>query len=188
RSRSPGSTGSVFSPEITAVRTPESRVRSASPASTFTSIEQPFHSVNSRHFVYDFWCYGCRSGGSAGTSLHIVIGEGEHGGIWLQLGGGASEAVSHGALPVARVGAGYPYPLEAAFLKPRADLRHQVGLPAGSGPHHGATGRTQLRAIADRPLDAVVGHVAEQPAGKHEVGRHQVGVRAGDRGVAFDDL
>jgi hypothetical protein len=48
--------------------------------------------------------------------------------------------------------------------------------------------RAQLGAVADHAPHVVVGHVAEHPAGEHQVGRHHPGVPIGQRRVAGHHL
>ncbi len=115
-----------------------------------------------------------------------MAGEGEHAGPPLQRDRGPGEAVR--ARPPALRRVGHPTQLEAAVGEPVADLRHQVGLPPATGPHHRAAVRAQLGAVADRAPHVVVGHVAEHAADQHQVGRHHPGVVIGQRRVAGHHL
>ena len=115
-----------------------------------------------------------------------MVVEPEHDRIRRERCRSAREAVRAGALqaPWTR----QPFPLEAALLEPGAHLRDQVGLPAAPRPDDRAAGGAQLRAVAGHPLDIGVRDVAEHPAHEHQAGRRQVGVQAGQRGIADDDL
>jgi hypothetical protein len=115
-----------------------------------------------------------------------MAGEGEHAGPAFQRDRGRGEAVRARSPALGRVG--HPERLEAAVGEPVTDLRHQVRLPPAAGPHHRAAARAQLGAVADRAPHVVVGHVAEHPAGQHQVRRHHPGVVIGQRRVAGHHL
>jgi len=116
----------------------------------------------------------------------VVVGEGEHGRVGLKRFRRGGAAVGTDALDVIR--AGQRGAVEPALLEPGTNRRDQVRRPAGPGPDHGAALGTELRAVTDCPLDVRVGHVAEQPAGEHQVSRDEVGVLAGQRSIAGDDF
>jgi hypothetical protein len=118
--------------------------------------------------------------------VDVVVVEPEHDRVPLERGRGRGEAVRAAALPAA--GSRQPHPLEAPLLEPRADGRHQVGFPAAPGPDDGAARGAQLGAVTGHPTHIGVRHVAEHPAHQHQVGRRQVSVLAGQRGVADHDL
>ena len=115
------------------------------------------------------------------AAADVVVVEPEHDRVPLKRDRAGGEAVRAAALPV--LGTGEPDPLEATLLEPGAHPQ-PVGLPAAPGPYGGAPSGAQLRAVADHPLHTGVGDVPEHPADEHQVGRDQVRVLAGQRGVA----
>ena len=101
--------------------------------------------------------------------------------------GGASS--SSRADACGRIGDGDECQLgEAVLLEPRAHDRSDVGLECSTCPYHGCTGRAERGQVVHRPLDVLVGHVAEDTAHEHDVGGNEARVRARRGGVAVDDL